>query len=333
MSTPVTQMWMGGIHATECVEITDDARRLDDGSFWAVSISFEGRALFARFAEVSEKAFPEHNWTSLTKVWNSSKSQQEYISYVSQIRESIAAGGVYQVNACRELSQAFDGQSLQGLFSQLLKGNPAQFSYFLSIDGLEIASASPERFISRHGSKIITSPIKGTIRSDEDSFGEKDKSENLMIVDLMRNDLGQVCEVGSVDVPKLFEVETYATVHQLVSTVTGTLKTDSHVLDAIEAAFPGGSMTGAPKIRAMEIIEQLEAGSRGNYSGAMGFIAANGAVELGMVIRTLVFREGSASIGVGGGITIDSHPMAELEETKLKAKALLRALGADDPWA
>jgi para-aminobenzoate synthetase len=154
-----------------------------------------------------------------------------------------------------------------------------------------------------------------------------------MIVDLMRNDFGRVCEVGSVDVPKLFDVETYATVHQLVSTVRGKLTSAHTALDAILAAFPGGSMTGAPKQRAIEIIQDLEQGNRGIYSGALGYISPTGSAEFGMVIRTLVFRNGTATLGVGGGITIDSDPRSELEETKLKAKALLRALGADDPWA
>jgi para-aminobenzoate synthetase len=135
-----------------------------------------------------------------------------------------------------------------------------------------------------------------------------------------------------VDVPVLFDVETYATVHQLVSTVQGQLRNDATALDALAASFPGGSMTGAPKLRAIEIIRELETGPRGIYSGAIGYLAANGAVDLGMTIRTIVFARGRASIGVGGGITVDSNPEAELEETKLKAKALLRSLGADDPW-
>ncbi len=267
-----------------------------------------------------------------------------YLGLIERAQRHIAEGDVYQVCLTNEIRLETTVDPLL-TFLRLREQNPAPYASFMRLGDVSLVSASPEQFLEADASgKISSKPIKGTRRrgvsaSEDEAISlelasdAKERAENLMIVDLMRNDLGQVCEVGSVDVPKLFEVETYATVHQLVSTVTGTLKTDSHVLDAIEAAFPGGSMTGAPKIRAMEIIEQLEAGSRGNYSGAMGFIAANGAVELGMVIRTLVFREGSASIGVGGGITIDSDPMAELEETKLKAKALLRALGADDPWA
>jgi anthranilate/para-aminobenzoate synthase component I len=206
-------------------------------------------------------------------------------------------------------------------------------------------SASPEQFLHSDSKGLISSkPIKGTRRrganSAEDAEiakelaeNEKERAENLMIVDLMRNDFGRVCEVGSVDVPVLFAVETYATVHQLVSTVQGQLRQDASALDALNASFPGGSMTGAPKHRAIEIIQELEGGPRGIYSGAIGFLGADGSADLGMTIRSIVFRGGRASIGVGGGITIDSNPAAELEETKLKAKALLRSLGADDPWA
>jgi anthranilate/para-aminobenzoate synthase component I len=150
-----------------------------------------------------------------------------------------------------------------------------------------------------------------------------------MIVDLMRNDLGKVSESHDVIVSKLFDVESYASVHQLVSTIEARLKPGLDVFDAIRASFPAGSMTGAPKIRAMEILSELEQGPRGIYSGCFGYISYKGAADLGMTIRTLVFEEGKASLGIGGGITIDSDALAELEETKLKAKALLTALGVE----
>jgi anthranilate/para-aminobenzoate synthase component I len=154
-----------------------------------------------------------------------------------------------------------------------------------------------------------------------------------MIVDLMRNDIGRVAKVDSVKVTKLFEIESYATVHQLVSTVEAELAEGQDSLSALEAAFPGGSMTGAPKAKAMEIIQNLERGNRGVYSGALGYFGLNGSAEFGMTIRTIVFDGSNAYIGVGGGITSDSDPIAELEETKLKAGALLRVLNAPDPWA
>jgi anthranilate/para-aminobenzoate synthase component I len=204
---------------------------------------------------------------------------------------------------------------------------------------------SPEQFLKVTSEGWVSSkPIKGTRRRDGDAQidaeiaqelaqNTKERAENLMIVDLMRNDIGQVCEPTSVGVPKLFEVETYKTVHQLVSTVVGKLREDSGALDAVRAAFPGGSMTGAPKLRAMEIIERLEQGERGVYSGAIGYLGVDGSVDLGMVIRTIVFESDTVRIGIGGGITSDSVPEEELEETRLKAKALLEALGLEDPWA
>lgn len=327
MSAPVTQMWMGGIHATNCVEITDDASRLDDGSFWAVSISFEGKARFARFANVSESDFPSHDWNPLISRWSTSQTQSEYIAYVSSIRESIASGGVYQVNACRILSHPFEEGSLEGLFSQLLERNPAQFAFYLSADGLEVASASPERFLSRNGSKIITSPIKGTIRSDENIFGDKDKAENLMIVDLMRNDLGRICEAGSIEVSELFRNEKHPGITHLVSDVEGRLKSDISWCDILEATMPPGSVSGAPKSAALSIIEKKE-GSRGPYCGTLGWIHGERA-ELSVAIRTF-WRDGSTlNFGTGAGITWGSDPAAEWEETQLKARHLISIAGGE----
>ena len=192
--------------------------------------------------------------------------------------------------------------------------------------------------------QISTKPIKGTRprgldpKQDEAianglQMDAKERAENLMIVDLMRNDIGKVSQVGSVAVPKLFDIESYATVHQLVSTVTGRLAEGETAWSAVQAAFPGGSMTGAPKIRAMELIRDFESGPRGVYSGCIGYLAGDGSAEFAMVIRSIAFDSGIATIGVGGGITIDSDPQTELEETKLKAKVLLAALNAADPWA
>ena len=328
MSAPVTQMWMGGVHATQCVEITDDASRLDDGSFWAVSITFEGKALFARFADVSHGEFPSHQWTPLTSQWSTSQSKSQYIAYVSQIRELIASGGVYQVNACRELSHPCSAQSLRGLFSQLLLRNPAQYAFYLSIEGLEIASASPERFISRSGSKILTSPIKGTIRSDENEFGDKDQAENLMIVDLMRNDLGRICDAGSIDVSELFRHEKHPGITHLVSDVEGRLKDGTTWREILEATMPPGSVSGAPKSAALSIIKGSE-GVRGPYCGTLGWIHGDRA-ELSVAIRTF-WNEGDSTIrfGTGAGITWGSDPAAEWEETQLKARHLISIAGGE----
>ena len=321
-------MWMGGIHATKCVEITDDASRLDDGSFWAVSISFEGKARFARFADLSHGEFPSHQWTPLTSQWSTSHSQSEYISYVSQIRELIASGGVYQVNACRQLKHSFEGESLQGLFSQLLLRNPAQYAFYLSIEDLEIASASPERFLSRKGSKILTSPIKGTIRSDENEFGEKDKAENLMIVDLMRNDLGRICDAGSIEVTQLFRQEKHPGITHLVSDVEGKLREGITWKEIFEATIPPGSVSGAPKSAALSIIERNE-GERGPYCGTLGWIHGDRA-ELSVAIRSF-WTQGDSTIrfGTGAGITWGSDPAAEWEETQLKARHLISIAGGE----
>lgn len=321
-------MWMGGIRATNCVEITDDPDRLNDGSFWAVSISFEGQARFARFMEISEVEFSSGDWVSLASQWSTSKSKSDYITYVSQIRQSIAEGDVYQVNACRELSHSLNGQRLDGLFAQLLVHNPAPFAFFLSIDGLEIASASPERFLSRDGMRIITSPIKGTMRSDEKIFGEKDKSENLMIVDLMRNDLGRICESGSIEVSELFRQEKHPGLTHLVSDVKGRLQEGISWREILEATMPPGSVSGAPKSAAQKIIEEHE-GERGLYCGTLGWIHGDRA-ELSVAIRTFWSEDGeTVSFGTGAGITWGSDPEAEWEETQLKARRLISIAGGE----
>jgi anthranilate/para-aminobenzoate synthase component I len=209
----------------------------------------------------------------------------------------------------------------------------------LKIGDLEIVSSSPEQFLKVSNSgKVSSKPIKGTRARSSDlaedariaselASNEKERAENLMIVDLMRNDLGRVCAADSIAVEKLFEVESYATVHQLVSTVSGVLKSGESATSAIAACFPGGSMTGAPKIRAVEILEELEGAPRGIYSGAFGYLGFDGSADFGMTIRTLVFEGNHATLGVGGGITIDSDPQSEFEETMLKAQALLKAIG------
>ena len=268
---------------------------------------------------------------------------EDYLGLILEAQRYIAAGDVYQLCLTNQILVETTVDPLM-TFLRLREQNPAPYAAFLRAQNVSVVCASPEQFLHATDTGLISSkPIKGTRRrganAEEDAQisrelaeNEKERAENLMIVDLMRNDFGRVCEVGSVDVPVLFDVETYSTVHQLVSTICGQLRQDASSLDALAAAFPGGSMTGAPKLRAIEIITKLEGEPRGIYSGAIGYLAANGSLDLGMTIRTIVFQDGGATIGVGGGITIDSNPEAELEETKLKAKALLRSLGADDPW-
>ena len=270
--------------------------------------------------------------------------EAQYLEMITSAQQHISVGDVYQVCLTNELTIETLEDPL-AVFLRLRESNPAPYSTFLKLCDLAVVSSSPEQFLRVQASgEVSTKPIKGTRpRGDtpeQDSAiakelqaDAKERAENLMIVDLMRNDIGKVSKVGTVAVPKLFEIESYATVHQLVSTVTGELEEGEGAWNAILAAFPGGSMTGAPKIRAMEIIEQLERGRRGTYSGCLGHLGADGSAEFAMTIRSIIFKDGCATIGVGGGITIDSDPNAELEETKLKAKALLAALNAADPWA
>ncbi len=268
----------------------------------------------------------------------------QYLGMIASAQRHISIGDVYQVCLTNELTI----ESLEdplAVFLRLRESNPAPYSTFLKLHDLSVVSSSPEQFLKvRTTGEVSTKPIKGTrprgATQEQDlaiarelQSDAKERAENLMIVDLMRNDIGKVSKVGTVAVPKLFEIESYATVHQLVSTVTGALEEGESAWSAILAAFPGGSMTGAPKIRAMEIIQQLERGQRGTYSGCLGYLGADGSAEFAMTIRSIIFQDGRATIGVGGGITIDSDPEAELEETKLKAKALLAALNAADPWA
>jgi aminodeoxychorismate synthase component I len=267
-----------------------------------------------------------------------------YLKMIESAQQHISVGDVYQVCLTNEITVDTDEDPL-AVFLRLRISNPAPYSAFLKLGDLSLACSSPEQFLRVQSSgEVSTKPIKGTrprgatqeldaAIASELQQDEKERAENLMIVDLMRNDIGKVSRVGTVAVPKLFEIETYATVHQLVSTVTGQLEEKETAWTAVLAAFPGGSMTGAPKIRAMQIINDLENGPRGVYSGCIGYVAADGSAEFAMTIRTIVFQDGFASIGVGGGITIDSDPRAELEETKLKARALLAALNAADPWA
>jgi aminodeoxychorismate synthase component I len=265
-------------------------------------------------------------------------SDEEYLALIEKAKESIAKGDAYQLCLTNQMTIETDSHPFAA-FLALRESNPAPYLSFMKFGDVSIVSSSPEQFLRVDESGLVSSkPIKGTRKRSLDTqedvllveelrSNEKERAENLMIVDLMRNDLGRVSEPSDVVVAKLFDVESYATVHQLVSTVEAKLKPGLDVFDAIEACFPAGSMTGAPKIRAMEILRGLEQGPRGIYSGCFGYISYRGAADLAMTIRTIVFEDGKATIGIGGGITIDSDPQAELLETRLKARALLLALG------
>ena len=325
------QFWMHGLHATRLAEVTDNPDRLNDGNFWAVLATFEGKYHFARFKKVTGAAFPQKPWKRLERPWSSSQEMIDYIAYIHAIKESIGEGGVYQVNACRELSHFLGDkpESLRGLFSEILKGNPAPFASYLKIPGFEIASASPERFLSRNGERVVTSPIKGTIRWNQNNFGEKDKSENLMIVDLMRNDVSQIAKPGSVEVTALFREEKHPGLTHLVSDIEGTLRVDVSWREIFAALMAPGSVSGAPKSSAMKIIAEHEKQPRGPYCGALGYIHGDRA-ELAVAIRTF-WTTGDKYLryGTGAGITWGSDAAAEWEETQLKARHLISIAGGN----
>ena len=268
---------------------------------------------------------------------SSRHSDEEYLALIESCKSSIAKGDAYQLCLTNQISIDTANDPF-AVYLNLRNISPAPYSAYIKLGDKAIVSSSPEQFLRVSNGLVSTKPIKGTRprgKTQEEDLqlakelrtNEKERAENLMIVDLMRNDLALVSEPDDVVVEKLFDVESYASVHQLVSTVVAKLKPGLDVFDAIKAAFPAGSMTGAPKKSAMEILSGLEKGPRGIYSGALGFIGSNGSAELGMTIRTIVFEKGKATIGIGGGITIDSVASEELAETKLKAKALLSALG------
>ncbi|MBC7287346.1 MAG: aminodeoxychorismate synthase component I [Armatimonadetes bacterium] len=270
-------------------------------------------------------------------------SYAQYVEAIVRAKEYIAAGDIYQVNLSQRFSAAL---SVNGwsLYLRLRQTNPAPFAGYLRFaDEVEILSSSPERFLRVEPDGLVeTRPIKGTIHRgqtpEEDQqlanrllSSVKDRAELLMIVDLERNDLGKVCQVGSVHVPALFSLETYETVHHLVATVHGRLRADRGPVDLIRGTFPGGSITGAPKIRSMEIIDELEPTRRAIYTGSVGYISAHGRMDLNIAIRTFIVRRGEAFYQVGGGIVADSNPDSEYLETLAKGKGLAAALAPELP--
>ena len=261
----------------------------------------------------------------------------DYLKAVDQLLDAIAEGELYQACLTYRVEAPFAGDPWQ-LYRRLAQRDPAPFAAFLELPELSIVSSSPERFL-RVGAdgRVESRPIKGTARRGADPESDaaahrrlaasaKDRAENLMIVDLVRHDLGRVCEVGSVEVPSLFEVESRAAVHHLVSTVRGRLRGDCDSLDAVAASFPPGSMTGAPKIAAMRWLDRLERNRRGFYSGALGYLDARGGADLSVVIRSAFVRNGRVWLHTGGGIVADSEPTAEYAETRDKLRAMRSAL-------
>jgi para-aminobenzoate synthetase len=261
-----------------------------------------------------------------------------YLDRITECLTEIGRGESYEVCLTNMVRQTSAGIDVERLYDRLREISPVPFGALLRFPGRSVLSASPERFLAvREDGVVEAKPIKGTRPRGRDreedrllraelAASEKDRAENLMIVDLLRNDLNRTCEVGSVHVPRLFDVETYAPVHQLVSTIRGKLRPGMTAVDCVRNAFPGGSMTGAPKIRTMEIIDRLEERPRGVYSGALGWFGLGGAADLSIVIRTIVADQAEISFGVGGAIVALSDPWEEFTETMVKARAMVTAL-------
>jgi para-aminobenzoate synthetase component 1 len=264
-------------------------------------------------------------------------SRDDYLQAVRRVIEYIRAGDIFQANLSQRLLYPLEEFDPLELFDRLRAVNPAPFAGLFLSEDYAVLSASPERFLRIDDGEVETRPIKGTRRrpqgaeadlftQDELRSSEKDIAENVMIVDLLRNDLSRVCRAGSVRVPQLCTIETYRTVQHLVSEVRGRLREQTSPWDVFRAAFPGGSITGAPKVRAMEIIAELEPTARGPYTGSLFAVGLNGAVDSNLLIRTFVWRHGWLQCGVGGGIVAQSDPVSEYEETLHKAAGMLQAL-------
>jgi para-aminobenzoate synthetase component 1 len=273
---------------------------------------------------------------ALVSPWQANMSQREYMQKLHGISDYLRAGDCYQVNLAQRFSAQYTGDEYQA-YLRLRKANQAPFSAFIRIEDSVILSISPERFLAVNGDKVQSKPIKGTRPRSNDPAcdqanidallaSEKDQAENLMIVDLLRNDLSKSCQADSVEVPQLFQIESFAAVHHLVSTVTGTLVQNCTPIDLLRGAFPGGSITGAPKIRAMEIIEELEPHRRSIYCGSIGYLGLNRDMDTSICIRTLLCEDNNIYCWAGGGIVLDSVAAEEYQESLDKVCKILPLL-------
>lgn len=323
-------------HDTHTVTLLELA---DEPESWHPELESLLAAAMASGHTVTASAAPRILRGSVT--WR--HSPQHYEALVESCLDAITKGDAYQLCLTNEvrIETALEESALDPVqtYLRLRAGNPSHHGGFLRFGDVALLSSSPEVFLSvSSDGHVVTKPIKGTRRrgqspaedqalADELIASDKERAENLMIVDLMRNDLGRVSQLGSVNVDALLTVESYENVHQLVSTISAQLLPGMVAMDALEACFPAGSMTGAPKISAMKLLAELEQGPRGIYSGAFGYLSLDGSAELAMVIRSIVVDASGASIGTGGGITSGSIPRHELEETWVKVAPLLKALG------
>lgn len=274
----------------------------------------------------------------LQSQWHSNISQSDYGKKFKQVQDYLLNGDCYQINLAQRFSTQYTGDEFHA-YQALRASNNAPFSAFMRFEDSAVLSISPERFLSVKNSKVQSKPIKGTCARNSDSEIDqhnaialqqsiKDRAENVMIVDLLRNDISKVCKAGSVVVPELFVIESFPAVHHLVSTVEGQLKQENNNTDLLRAAFPGGSITGAPKIRAMQIIEELEPHSRSVYCGSIGYISACGSMDTSVTIRTLVCQQNNIHCWAGGGLVADSTLDSEYQETFDKVQKILPVLSA-----
>ena len=321
---------VGGCLLTGLRDVTNDLTALDAAGHgrWVVVLPFDAPPVCARFdawgpvGQLPGGAAPAVDPSS----WTSSLDEEGFAKGVDAIREAILSGDVYQVNLCRRLSAPVDERfDVAGLAAALARRNRAPHAATVVMEsvGIAIASASPELFLRRRGDVVESHPIKGTAARAA-SFLAKDTAENVMIVDLVRNDLGRVCRYGSVEVPGLCREEHHPGLSHLVSTVRGRLRPGVGWVELLAATFPPGSVTGAPKLAALDVIRRLEPVARGVYCGAIGWVDTDsGAGDLNVAIRTFWTEDGRLHLGTGGGITWDSTPEGEWEETELKARRLL----------
>jgi para-aminobenzoate synthetase component 1 len=330
---------LGGRVATGLLDVTHDVEALESEGFWVVVAEFEGSLTCARFRDVRPAAQRDvrgARWDGpAPDAWATSLDRAAYTDGVRRIREHIAAGEVYQANLCRILSAPVaDDADIEALADRLAARHRAPYAGLVRIpaSGLEVATASPELFLRRRGREIESGPIKGTGRTEADLL-EKDYAENVMIVDLVRNDLGRVCAAGSVTVPDLCALEHHPGLVHLVSTVSGELRDGVGWPEILAATFPPGSVTGAPKERSLGIITALETAPRGPYCGGIGWVDADRRTgELAVGIRTFWIdrTRRSLNFGAGAGITWGSDPELEWRETELKAARLL-AIASNGP--
>ena len=320
---------LGGLVASGLIDVTSDLAAVDSTGRWAVVIPYTGQPVLARFEkwQTASAASTAGAWTGpQASTWESSQNQDSYIGAVQRVRAQIESGDVYQANVCRVLSAQLsdaDASDVGGLHALLEAGNPSPYGGFVRVPGAQVATASPELFLRRTGRHIESGPIKGTGRVEGD-LTQKDRAENIMIVDLVRNDLSAICETGSVSVPILLKVEEHPGLVHLVSRVAGELRDTVTWPEILASTFPPGSVTGAPKSSALRIIDEVESVSRDVYCGAIGWIDADtGEAELAVAIRTFWVEGDKVHFGTGAGITWGSDPTREWQETELKAAHLI----------